>query len=531
MVLQSAKPTILEVFDSLTWFRGADWTPWRAFLAAAFGLPLTDQEYEIFERCPGRRHPPKRRVSQCWVPAGRRARKSAIGAFVGTYLACFEDYVDHIAPGERARGLVMARDKDEAKQMHSFAKAILMCMPWMLEEKPSAETLVIRNHTELKIRACSITGGRSRAMFFAGLDELAFWKSDESAHPDRDVITGIEFGMANIPGAMLFGFSSPYAKKGVLWEKYDSLYGVESDHALVWKAPTLAMHRTPQIYAFVKKKLEEDFVAARAEVGNLEGTDIYFREDIEDYLSPELIDALTVKGRTQVAPVDRTPPAFGESPKPIPIYWGFVDTSGGTADSFCLGISHWDTTQGLVVLDYAGEWRPPMKVKAVTKEIAAILKGYGLDNVMGDKYAGQWPREEFAENGIRYEISPKTKDDIFRDSLPALTSRLVQLLENKTLRRQYVDLERRKSPKGIITIVHPPDGHDDLANAASGAIDRAYQYGKHLADEVIPPDQPRDTISEVERMVQEAIEEQSEGGEEDVRETMIDAWNGRWIYR
>jgi hypothetical protein len=44
------------------------------------------------------------------------------------------------------------------------------------------------------------------------------------------------------------------------------------------------------------------------------------------------------------------------------------------------------------------------------------------------------------------------------------------LLENRTLVAQLCSLERRTARGGRDSIDHPPGGHDDLANAAMGAL-------------------------------------------------------------
>jgi hypothetical protein len=58
----------------------ATWTTWLAVLKAAFALPLSDEEKEIFDAVAGGRPLPKRRVRELWVIAGRRGGKSRIAA-------------------------------------------------------------------------------------------------------------------------------------------------------------------------------------------------------------------------------------------------------------------------------------------------------------------------------------------------------------------------------------------------------------------------------------------------------------------
>ena len=96
---------------------------------------------------------------------------------------------------------------------------------------------------------------------------------------------------------------------------------------------------------------------------------------------------------------------------------------------------------------------------------AALLKSYGISKVTGDRYAGEWPRERFQVHGIIYEPAAKPKSDLYRDLLPALNSRKVELLDDARLIAQLCSLERRTARGGRDSIDHAPGAHDDLANA------------------------------------------------------------------
>lgn len=103
-------------------------------------------------------------------------------------------------------------------------------------------------------------------------------------------------------------------------------------------------------------------------------------------------------------------------------------------------------------------------------EFAAVLKGYGVSTVVGDRYAGLWPAERFKEHGITYEPSERTKGAIYTDALPLLNSRKAELLDSKVLASQLCGLERRTARGGRDSIDHGPGKHDDVANAAMGAL-------------------------------------------------------------
>jgi len=106
----------------------------------------------------------------------------------------------------------------------------------------------------------------------------------------------------------------------------------------------------------------------------------------------------------------------------------------------------------------------------VVDEICATIKAYGISEVTGDRYAGGWPPEQFRKRGVRYNPSEKTKSDIYRDVLPLINSGRVELLDIERLKAQLMGLERRTARSGRDSIDHGPGGHDDLANAAAGAL-------------------------------------------------------------
>ena len=99
-----------------------------------------------------------------------------------------------------------------------------------------------------------------------------------------------------------------------------------------------------------------------------------------------------------------------------------------------------------------------------------MLTQYRVRRVRGDRFAGQWPREQFQKCGVYYEASAKPKADIYQELLPAVNSGRVELLDLPRLRAQLGQLERRTARGGRDSIDHAPHGHDDVANAAAGVL-------------------------------------------------------------
>jgi len=103
-------------------------------------------------------------------------------------------------------------------------------------------------------------------------------------------------------------------------------------------------------------------------------------------------------------------------------------------------------------------------------EYAAVLTSYGLSRVQADKYAGAWVVEAFTKVGIICEQSAEPKSVIYGNVLPLLNSGRIELLDHPRLHAQLLGLERRTARGGRDSIDHGPGAHDDLANAAAGAL-------------------------------------------------------------
>ena len=249
---------------------------------------------------------------------------------------------------------------------------------------------------------------------------------------------------------MLIAASSPYARRGVLWDAYRKYFGKDDPSTLVWQAATRVMNPSvPQ--DFIDEEYERDPISAAAEYG------ANFRSDVDAFIRAEVVEDAIVRGRYELAPSGYN-------------YHGFCDAAGGSGkDSFVLGISHGDGETA--VLDCIREFKPPFSPEIVVSELASVLRNYGLCEVTGDAYSGEFVRELFRDNGISYRVSRKSKSEIYIDLLPMLNSGRVALLDHPKMVSQLCGLERRTTRgTGRDIVDHAPNGHDDLINAAAGSL-------------------------------------------------------------
>jgi len=422
------------------------------FLAALFALPMTDAQRAIYQHHTGRSEPPTAPFKEAALVVGRRGGKSRILALVATFLATFVDYRPYLAPGEVATIAVIAADRRQARVIFRYILGLLREVPPLSEivENETGDTITLRNRVVIEVHTASFRVTRGYTFAAVLCDETAFWRSDESSsNPDTEIFRALRPGLSSIPTSMLLNASSPYRKSGVLYSTFARHYGKDNARVLVWRATTLEANPSLD-KAIVEEAYEDDPASAAAEYG------AEFRDDIADFVPRDVIDAVTVRGRGELLPL------------PGVAYRAFVDPSGGTSDSMTLAIAHRQGDIG--VLDAIREIRSPFSPQDVVMEFAALLKAYRVHEVVGDRYAGEWPREQFREAGITYRLSDRPKADIYRDTLPLLNSGKVELLDAKPLASQFCGLERRTSRGGRDSIDHGPGMHDDLANAVAGAL-------------------------------------------------------------
>jgi hypothetical protein len=107
-----------------------------------------------------------------------------------------------------------------------------------LIERETAESFDLTNRVTIEVSTASYRTARGYTFIAILADELAFWRSDDSANPDTEVLAAVRPGMSTIPGAILLCASSPYARRGALWEAYRRYHGDDNARVLVWQAPT-----------------------------------------------------------------------------------------------------------------------------------------------------------------------------------------------------------------------------------------------------------------------------------------------------
>ena len=454
-----SKPSAIGVVDAMDskllfgpFFAGASWEVWRAVLKGAFGEPMTDDEIASF-RSVAERNPPRQRVSEAVFIVGRGGGKDSIASLIASCIAMNFDPRGKLRPGEKAVVMCIAVDRTQAGIVFGYIRAYFETVPALaaLVKSIDSESVELRSGVVIEVHTNSYRSVRGRSIICAIFDEVAFWRSEDSATPDIEVAGAVAPGLARMPNSMLILISTAHKRSGLLYAKWKSHYGCDDDDVLVVRGGTTTFNPTFDAKV-IARQIESDPALYRAEYLS------EWRDDLSSWISRELLEAAVDSG------VVVRPPVAGET------YYAGADPSGGVHDSFTMAVAHREKDD-TVVLDMLYERLPPFNPSEIVAEIAALLKTYNnLSEITGDKYAAQWVVEAFSKVGIKYLQSERDRCSIYLDTLPLFTSGRARLIDNARLVSQFAALERRTFSTGKDRVDHGRSGRDDLCNAAALAL-------------------------------------------------------------
>ena len=307
------------------------------------------------------------------------------------------------------------------------------------------------------------------------LDEVAFFGVEGSADSDVEIQASIRRGMLAFEATRLIKISTPYMKGGVLYDDFRRAFGQDDPDLLVWRAPSTLMNPSLQTSRLARERRLDPTRFAREYLAE-------FADDVAAFLPTAWVTDAVVTDRHEL------PPQSGVR------YFAGVDPSGGGADAFTLAIVHAEDS-GRVVQDVTkgrgrvGTQAPDLA--GVVAEYAAILGRYGCSSVVGDKYAGQWVRQAFADVGVQYQDVDRDRSSYYLEIEPLFSQGRIEILDHPTLIRELRFLERRPRPGGVDRVDHARGNHDDYSNALAIAAALAavkesplsFTYGTDDTDE------------------------------------------------
>jgi hypothetical protein len=430
---------------------GASREAMRSLLLASQGEALTPTELAHFQTLTGRAVAPGVRAEELHVFAGRRSGKSSGIASLIVHAAALCDHSDRLAPGETGIALMVAENQRQARVMLRYVEG-------MIDQSPVLRKLVIAktqhsirlsNGIEIEVRSADFRGLRGPSYIIVAGDEINFWRSEDSANPDDEIIGACRPALSTTHG-QLITIGSPYRKAGFGYSMYQRHFGEKGDATIIVANGSTRQFNPTISQKVIDRAIERDPAAAQSEWLGL------FRDDISSFLPRDVVEACVIPNRFEIPPISGVR------------YHAFCDPSGGSADDMTLCIAHRE--KNIIVVDCIRAVRPPFSPDATVADFASTLKSYNLHSVKGDRYGGEWPAERFRVYGVKYEPAEKPKVEIYKNSIPIFNGRRCELPDHPKLVAQLIGLERQTTRGGRESIDHPRGGHDDVANCVCGAL-------------------------------------------------------------
>ena len=455
---------------------GDSWARWKILLIAAAGEELTDDERVIYKELTHRDREPGEMCEELAAVIGRKGAKTKATAAFGTWIAGLCEH-PALSRGETGTLLLIAQDQRTADIIFSYILSNFEASPILRQLVQSTTQRVIRlsNNVVVEVRAADLRNLRGLTFLAVVADEIAFFMTDGS-NPDAEIVRAIKPGLLTTRGPLIM-ISSPYARKGSLWETYDRHFGSKGDRRIIVAQAASKVMNPGLDQSYIDREYERDPSSASAELGAL------FRTDVESIFNHDGIRACTDIG------------VFERPPQPGVEYIAFADPSAGAVDSFALCVAHMDYNKEIIVIDCLREIKSPFSPEAAVAELVPVLERYRLSTVYGDNHGSNWTKEQFSRLGSAYVSDGiKAKSFLYGDMLSTVNSRRVSLLDHRTLANQAVGLERSTQRGGRDKIDHAPNQHDDVVNSVAGAISLLLERGSYnlaaLADALPNNDDP-----------------------------------------
>jgi hypothetical protein len=113
--------------------------------------------------------------------------------------------------------MLLAADRRQARVLFRYVKAFIegVAMLRQMIENITADTSELNNGITIEIHTASFRSVCGYTVVAALCDEVAFWRSEDSANPDTEILAALRPAMATITDALILCFSTPYSRRGV----------------------------------------------------------------------------------------------------------------------------------------------------------------------------------------------------------------------------------------------------------------------------------------------------------------------------
>jgi len=426
--------------------------PQKVSLKAVYGLELDEAEKAIFREITGlKRYTPGKERSEASFILGRRSGKSdKIASNIALYEACSRKH--KLSVGQTGVVMVCASEKRrQARIVYDYCLAKLRHSKVLRKmiSNVTAEEILLTNNIAIQIFPANLGKIRGVALVAFIGDETAFWKS-EGVNIDVDVLDAARPGL-DFEYSKMIKISTPYMMKGEIYQDYKQFYGKPNDDVLVFQGDTKLFNPTYSDRKLKRMKKRKPLLYQQEHLA-------FFRTDISSMYDPFIID----KAINYDRPLELSNREDVE-------YRCFVDVAGGGGkDSFAIAIGHLEDER--IIVDVVRSRHPKFNPDEVTAQYCELLKQYGISEVIGDKFSGDYGSNSFAKHYIDYEKSKKTKSELYLEAESPFNTERVDLPNKELALNQLKNLVRKTRSGGKDSVDTDTGQPEDEANVIAGVI-------------------------------------------------------------
>jgi phage terminase large subunit-like protein len=142
-------------------------------------------------------------------------------AILAAYIAGCIDHRHVLAPGEVGRVHLLAKDKEQAGEAFDKTSGAFEASPALrkLIESQTSSELTFKNHVSIRVQSASFRGIRGATSLAVICDEISYWRSEESAAPDVEILNAAKPGLMTTGGPLIC-IGSPYARRGAAYRAF-----------------------------------------------------------------------------------------------------------------------------------------------------------------------------------------------------------------------------------------------------------------------------------------------------------------------
>src|SRR5262245_30806752 len=189
------RPSIIEFVKDPA-LLGLDISPAQeTLLRTIYGLPLNDEQREIYRQCTGRDLYNEDGFAEATVIAGARAGKdSRIAAPIVSYEAVYGAHEKHLGRGERGTVALIAQDSKAVRVAYGYIRDYFLhssILSRMLDGEPLAGEIPLKNNISIVCFPSTKSSLRGWSIPAAVMDELAFFRLEGSSDSDVEIQASI----------------------------------------------------------------------------------------------------------------------------------------------------------------------------------------------------------------------------------------------------------------------------------------------------------------------------------------------------